>query len=342
MKQLEHSLLDGDGNKLRKALENFTFPFESVEVLGQGMRRLMELGFTDIPLPGHGSTLLRWRRLADIAGIDLSLAKIYEGHTDALAILAELGGQRSEGLWAVWAAEPPSARVTYRTDSGGASLHGRKAWCSGAAIVDEALVSAWDENGRPVLAQVRLRQPGVKIEEGWDAVGMSASQSVSVVFDGARAAGVGGAGAYVSRPGFWQGGAGIASVWYGGAVAVAKELANSSRVLSDPHAAAHLGAVDAALSSARSLLIDTAGWIDQNPDADACVPALRVRGCVESVANEVLLRVGRALGAAPLCINAEHAQRCADLTVFLRQSHAESDWAALGQAVASETSAWQL
>jgi hypothetical protein len=343
MNQTEHRLLDAAPDAFEDALAGITLPLKSLDSVDQAMRRLIERGLTDIPLPGSGSTIRRWRSLAEVASIDLCLAKIYEGHTDALAILAELNGQRSDGIWAVWAAEPPSARVIFRADSEGGSLHGRKAWCSGAAIVDAAVLSAWDESNRPVLVQIRLRQPGVKIEtQGWEAVGMSASQSVSVVFDGARGVSLGGPGDYTSRPGFWQGGAGIAATWYGGAIAVGRQLANSSRVMSDPHAAAHLGAVDAALRSARALLIETAEWIDQHPTADACAPALRVRGCVETVANEVLLRVGRALGAAPLCIDAQHAQRCADLTVFLRQSHAESDLAALGHAVASEEIAWRL
>ena len=44
------------------------------------------------PLPGHGATLERWRMLAMVAAYDLSLAKLYEGHTDAIAILSELAG----------------------------------------------------------------------------------------------------------------------------------------------------------------------------------------------------------------------------------------------------------
>lgn len=53
---------------------------------------LIAAGLDRLPLPGagHGATLERWRCLAVVAGHDLSLLKLYEGHTDALAILAEL------------------------------------------------------------------------------------------------------------------------------------------------------------------------------------------------------------------------------------------------------------
>ena len=307
------------------------------------MRMLMTAGLADLPPPGGGRTLERWRALAAIGALDLSLAKIFEGHTDAVAIMAELGGAKPKGLSAVWAAEVPHARVTFSTGENGGFLTGRKAWCSGAAFVDHAVLSAWTKGGEPILAEVRLQQPGVTIEaDGWHAVGMAASESVSVVFVGARARMVGKVGDYVARPGFWQGGAGIAAVWFGGAAAIAQTLATSTKIAGDPHAAAHLGAVDAALRGARALLAETAAWIDAHPAADASTAAFRVRASVEAAANEVLLRTGRALGPGPLCGDAIHAQRCADLPVFLRQSHAESDLAALGRGVAGDWLEWNL
>jgi hypothetical protein len=171
---------------------------------------------------------------------------------------------------------------------------------------------------------------------------MAASESGSIGFERVAATALGSPGDYVSRPGFWQGGAGIAAVWYGGMKAIAAELANSPKLHSDAHLAAHLGAVDVALRSSRVMLVEAAEWIDANPKDDASALALRVRAGIEAAAQEVLLRTGRALGPGPLCGNAEHAQRCADLPVFLRQNHAEHDLAALGQRIASDLSAWQL
>lgn len=51
-------------------------------------------------------------------------------------------------------------------------------------------------------------------------------------------------------------------------------------------------------------------------------------------------RVGRALGAGPLCRDADHARRVADLTVYLRQSHAEADLEQLGRLLVEEDPAW--
>lgn len=125
-------------------------------------------------------------------------------------------------------------------------------------------------------------------------------------------------------------------------MAIARRLGASKRAQDDPHVAVHLGAVDTALRAAKALLVETAAWIDANPKADASAAALRVRACVEAAANEALLRTGRALGPGPLCGDAIHARRCADLPVFLRQSHAEHDLAALGRCLAGDCTSWDL
>ena len=51
---------------------------------------------------------------------------------------------------------------------------------------------------------------------------------------------------------------------------------------------------------------------------------------VETAVDEAITRTGRALGPAPLCEDAQHAQRVADLTIYVRQSHAERDLERLG------------
>jgi len=136
-----------------------------------------------LPLPGHGRTLERWRALARVAGYDLGLAKLYEGHTDALAILAECGAAHDahDGIWGMWAAEPPDARAHIVARHGErVQLQGRKAWCSGALQIDRALLTAW-ENDQPQLVAVELSHPSQRIQaEQWQAVGMANTASVIV------------------------------------------------------------------------------------------------------------------------------------------------------------------
>ena len=216
------------GSNMPAALRRLLLPERGgAATPGELLRRIVAGGLDRLPPPGHGATAQRWRALAEVAGHDLSLLKLYEGHTDALAILAELGASAApDTLWGVWCAEPPDGRVVlHRSKDGAARLSGRKLWCSGAATVDHALVSCWDGEGLPWLAAVALDQPGVTVTaDGWHAVGMAGSASVDVVFDNAEARLVGASGSYVRRPGFWHGGAGIAACWYGAAQAIADSL----------------------------------------------------------------------------------------------------------------------
>lgn len=299
-----------------------------------------------LPLPGSGSTLERWRALAAIGARDLALAKVLEAHFDAQAILSELGQRPTATgeLWAVWAAEPPDARLEFvSTDGAAGRLTGTKAWCSGAGIVSHALVTAAEGQER-VLCRMALDDPRVGHDERpWQAVGMARITSGTLEMAGVRASRVGAPGAYLSRPGFWHGGAGIAACWFGAAAAIAGRLQRDRRVCSSPHAAAHLGAIDAAMSAAAALMRETAGLIDAQPGQAHRHAVVRLRTFVERVGSQVMERAGRALGAGPLCTEGEHAQRCADLTTFLRQSHAETDEQWLGTGLAQqESAAWRL
>ena len=315
------------------------------ERAGELATELVCSGAFDLPLPGSGATGRRFEGLADVGRADLVLARLAEGHADALAILAELGGfEPAEGLWGVWAANPPGQRLRAEVTGGEWRLVGDKPWCSGAGACAHALVSAEAQDGYRLFAVTLDRATASPVDGTWPAVGMAGSDSRSVRFDGAPATAVGPPGAYLERTGFWWGAAGVAAVWHGGAAGVADALlrANDRRPLGD-HALAHLGAIDAALAASRAVLADTARQIDAHPVLKGVAAeslARRARAVVERTATEVLDRVGRALGATPLALDAPHARRVADLTVFLRQSHAERDLQALGVAALASEVSW--
>jgi hypothetical protein len=305
----------------------------------------VESGRLNLPLPGGGRTRQRWAVLAQLAEEDLSLARLAEGHTDALAILAELGALTvppTGSRWGVWAAQPPGPGLTARKTAHGWRLDGTKQYCSGAHSVTDALVTAAAPDGSRLFA-VSTRDlcpvPGT-----WPATGMAASDTLNVDFADIPAEPVGSPGQYTDRPGFTHGGAGVAACWYGGARGVGRTLlaAAAERDLG-PHALAHLGVVDIALLSARAALDAAAVEIDADPDDrqdGGRRRALRVRALVEAAATEVMHRVGRALGAGPLGHDEAHGRRVADLTVYLRQHHAERDLADLGALVADCGTTW--
>ncbi|MCL9800079.1 acyl-CoA dehydrogenase family protein [Pseudomonas sp. AKS31] len=330
---------------LHRYLSRRPADYPHTAALGDCLRALVEAGLDRLPLPGSGRTLERFQRLAEVGGHDLGLCKLFEGHTDALAIIEQLGGSPTPGsTWGMWAAEPPQARVNVSPAGHMVALHGRKAWCSGAAVLSHALLTAWDSDDQQQLVAVALDQPGVTVtEQGWQAVGMAATGSVEVLFDGAEAQAIGNPGDYLQRPGFWQGGIGIAACWYGAARQIADALRAQCEQRPEPHALAHLGAVDSALQAAADVLRFSALHIDAHPEDNAELLARRARAVVEQSAEQVMREVGRALGAGPFCKDRHFARLSADLPVFLRQSHAERDLAALGQLLAGQSSeAWTL
>lgn len=317
---------------------------------GKALTSLVQAGLDRLPLPGSGETWQRWQALAAVAAKDLSLAKLFEGHTDALAITHELGFSSNAGCtWATWCAESPTDRVicSAKGREGRVLVTGSKPWCSGAASVSHALVSCWNEQDEPCLVAIELHQPGIRITgQGWAAVGMADTASVDVIFEHAEGRLVGPPNAYLARPGFWHGGAGIASCWYGGASSIGeitRRKVQAKGAKADAHQLAHLGAMEVALSSTKAVLREVALWIDLHPALDAWRQALRARLSAEACAVEVMHRAGRALGAGPLCKDAHLARLMADLPVFLRQSHAEKDLAALGEElVRLEAEPWAL
>lgn len=314
--------------------------------IAQAFTDTIESGGLDLPLPGHGRTRARWAALAQLAETDLSLARLGEGHADAIAILDELAGPQPapRSRWGVWAARPPGPRLTGEQRGGTWRLDGTKQYCSGARTCTHALVTAETAEGARLFA-IETGEDGIRPVSGtWPAVGMAASDTLDVLFDNVPAEPVGPPGGYTGRPGFSHGGVGVAACWFGGARGLARPLLAAARERDiGPHAFAHLGAVDLGLRTASAALDQAADEIDDDPlDRKDAAPgrALRVRTLVEGVAADVLTRVGHALGAGPLCHDAEQARRTADLTVYLRQHHAERDLEELGRLAAVGGSGW--
>ena len=162
---------------------------------GRGLRPWFELREiatgcgSVLPRPGSGGTATRFRALADWGARDLSLARLAEGHVDALAILAEAERDPVPGAtYGVWAARPAGG-TTARRESDGWHLEGEKPFCSGSTWLDRALVTAEGPDGYR-LFDVSVASTVVGIRPGsWPAVGMADSLSETLEFGGPAARG---------------------------------------------------------------------------------------------------------------------------------------------------------
>ena len=310
----------------------------TAETVSAELRQLQQRGDLDLPLPGGGDTAARWAMLARLGRRDLCLARLAEGHADAVAILAEAGRSPLPGAtYGVWASRSSGTGAKIQSRDGKWRLTGRVRFCSGAGYLDRALVAATSADGQgPLLLDVDLADPRVElVADSWPALGMDASASLDVSFhDLAVAEGlvVGPIGFYTGRCGFAFGGAGVAAVWLGGAAGGldAAVAALRRRPRDDHHRLAQLGALHTQLAGTDALLVSAAERIDHEPTADYSLLVATCRSSAERTAREVLDVVPRIVGPGPLCWDRHLPQHLADLQVYIRQHHAEADLAALG------------
>jgi alkylation response protein AidB-like acyl-CoA dehydrogenase len=264
----------------------------------------------------------------------LSLARLVEAHWDAVAILAEARREAEPGmLYGVWAAEGPDKTITMQRNC----IAGTKAFCSGAGIVDRALVTV--KEPEPLLVDVDLSSSEGLIElddSSWKTWAFAETRTASVTFDSVPVEAqsiVGTSGFYLHRIGFWHGACGPAACWAGGAAGLLDWALKQQRA--DPHTLAHLGAMHAAVWSMQAAL-HTAGqeidahWSDRE---GAQMRALALRHMVEQACTDVIRRLPRAYGPHPLVMDENVARRYAELDIYLRQSHAERDLYSLGTLV---------
>ncbi|MBM6401566.1 acyl-CoA dehydrogenase [Phycicoccus sonneratiae] len=285
-----------------------------------------------------------WRYLAVLASlgaVDLTAARALEPHLDAVAILGQAGdpdlsalGVDGHSTFGVYAARAPGTGLVARPGADGVErVSGTKAWCSLAGLVSHAVVtttSGEDEH----LHVVPLQHPGVThAASTWVSRGLAAVTTGALRLDDVPGVRLGGPDWYLGRPGFAWGGIGVAAVWFGGAAALAGALrAAAGRREPDQVAQLHLGTVDRVLHTSLLALRHAADEI-RGGGADGAAGALlaaRTRAVVADAAEVVLTAVGHGLGPAPLTQDEAHARRVADLTVYLRQHHAERDLASLG------------
>jgi alkylation response protein AidB-like acyl-CoA dehydrogenase len=314
----------------------------SPDTVGEALRLAAAWG-PKLPRPGGGRTADLWSVLATLGSVDLTVARVMEPHLDALAILDEAGvGDAAfpgAATWGVYAAEGPGVRLTAAQMGSRWVLDGHKPWCSLAERVSHALVTAWVDDTTRGLFALDLRQSGVQpvAPEGeWVSHGLPEVTSCGMDVARVPARPVGAAGWYLERPGFAWGGVGVAAVWFGAAVALARRVGlHVEQRPADQVAQLHIGQLDLAVSVAREALAVAARAADDAADASAQEPpglvAARTRSVVAESVEKVLTVADHAMGPGPLATDPEHVQRVSDLRLYVRQHHAERDVASLGR-----------
>jgi hypothetical protein len=300
--------------------------------LATQFRSLLDDRRLDLPFPGSGDTARRHLELAQIARDNLELGRLVEAHADALAILHEAGRAPKPGaLYGVWASE---GKTGLRISEG--TVSGQKGFCTGAGLIDYALVTVMAPVLRLLEVDLRVSAERISFDTSeWETDAFAETSTATTLFRECPISEtdfVGAPGWYLERPGFWHGACGPASCWAGGAQALIDYALEHTRDRNS-HAVAHLGALQANGWQLRSILQTAGAQIDtdfENAQA-ARIRALSLRHLVEQSCTDTMLRFGRALGPRPLAFDARIARRLQELSLYIRQSHAESDLEELGR-----------
>lgn len=170
--------------------------------------QVRELIKKEFPLPNESSYAFRLQQLFEVGRLDLSIAKLAEAHWDAVAILAEDGRKPyKNSLYAVWASEIPGKKVQLNKKNNHWSLTGTKMFCSGAGLVDRALVTVDD-----FLFDLDLTNQSAKhfkiSSESWVAMAFKETKTSTIHFNEFTCSKeniLGKKGWYLQRKGFWPG-----------------------------------------------------------------------------------------------------------------------------------------
>ena len=158
--------------------------------------------------------------LLSLGAGDLTVARVVEPHLDAMAITAQAAAEggaappQGDGAWGVYAAHSPGHHLAATDEGEGWLLTGRKPWCSLAAELGHAVITAHTGPETTRAFAVALGHPGVRHpEQDWVSRGLTRVRSTTLELDGVPGTPLGEDGWYLERPGFAWGGIGVAAVW---------------------------------------------------------------------------------------------------------------------------------
>ena len=323
---------------------------------GAALARLADDGWLAACLPhdagGHGlgtsaepaAVLATADAFRALGRADLALARLYEGHLNAVKLIEMHAGAllrervrervRRGALLGVWGATGADPLTVSATDERGWTLTGAKTFASGLGFVALAVVPVGDphEPTRSRLLLVDVDEPARQHPLDWRASGMRATRSGSYRFDGLclpldRV--LGDPGVYEREPWFEGGTWRYVAVHVGAMEALVDTLVETLRDRgrdTDPYQAARIGQAAALALCARASVERAALEVEgANPDdaaatARAVALALFTRESVEQGAVALLALVERALGMGAFERGTRVERLRRDLGLYLRQA----------------------
>lgn len=307
------------------------------------------------PLGGEGwgseshGTHAAFEALRSLGRANLSVARLYEGHMNAVKLVLLHGSEPSveeiadlihnTALLGVWGADDPGDPLRYDEAGGELELRGAKRFASGLGIVNQAVVTCATDDG-PQLLLVPTGTPDRCDAATWAMSGMRATQSGRYDFTGVKVGRnrlLGKPGAYHREPYFEGGVWRYCAAHLGGAEALylslLRILKDSGRD-DDSHQRRRIVACATALETARLWLL-RAAW---NVEATGAGPSkanlsLLAREVTEDTCRTVMGHVEQALGMAAHEEGSPIERGRRDLSLFLCQAVPDAKRDRVGRAL---------
>ncbi|PPK88321.1 alkylation response protein AidB-like acyl-CoA dehydrogenase [Neolewinella xylanilytica] len=304
----------------------------------------------DLTAPGRGKLL---ELLRTIGEGNLSVGRIYEGHVNAIQLIALYGTEaqrqryftdaRRGHVFGVWNTEMADG-VRFHPAPTGLRVSGSKSFCSGSIhvtrpIITGQLAPGGNTAGGWQMAVVPLdkHQPPVD-RTFWTTTGMKNSVSHKIDFTDIHLAAddlLGQPNDYNRQPHLSGGAVRFAAVQLGGAEAILHATRTYLRQMertADPHQRMRLGQMVIGVESGKLWLRRAGEMLDSQPDADAIVNmANQVRTAITGYCKECLELSDQSVGARGMLPPQPLARLHADLRVYLRQPAPDATLGAVGQ-----------
>ena len=291
-----------------------------------------ELGGAGVCEPARSNDLCTILRL--LGSADLSVARLYEGHINAVSLVARYGDQdqlqalsarvATGGLSAVWGADDATGLHVIR--GGKPVLQGRKILASGAGFVTDPIVTAKAGDGQ-VMCLLQLAMDEKVDLSAWTAQGMRSTATGAIDLSGIVVTAenmVGVAGDFMRQP-YFSGGAWRFCAAHVGATERLVDLFRDHLVTTargeDPYQRQRLAQGIACAKTARFWVEEAARRLSaEEPDADNVVAfANLTRMVTERCALDVMETVQRGVGLSSFVRPHPIERISRDLATYLRQ-----------------------
>ena len=318
--------------------------------------------------PAYGTVYSLWCITRAIAKADLSFARCWEGHNNALLLIDALASDSQKKrwfgrlmqkgcCWAAWSGEPQSkvpgqqGRVgtTVTTTDDGYVLNGNKLFATSAPGADWALLlvsllgpggardSADGENSLLLLA-CDLSDASISFDDSWwDPIGMRSTVSYRVKFNNTiipREDCIGEAGAYI-RQGFQSYFTPhYAASFLGaaeGAFEYALEYVRTQGKQMDPYVQHHVARIKINIETLELWLVQVAEKLSGKDFAGAKIDGSKVRYLAEQLAEDSVKRCIKICGARSLNKPSRLEKIFRDLSMYVLHDNADHVLATIGR-----------